>query len=46
MPLFLEPEYYVPVPLETTYRATWSVFPAALKGLLDSPAADSALGAE
>jgi Protein of unknown function (DUF4058) len=37
MPLFLEPEVYVPVPLEATYRATWSVFPAALKGLLEPP---------
>jgi hypothetical protein len=35
MPLFLEPEVYVPTPLETTYRTTWGVFPAALKGLLD-----------
>lgn len=35
MQLFLEPEVYVPVLLETTYQATWNVFPAALKGLLD-----------
>jgi hypothetical protein len=34
MPLFLKPEVYVPAPLEATYRATWDVFPAALKGLL------------
>jgi hypothetical protein len=39
MPLFLKPEYYVPAPLEATYRATWQVFPAALKGLLETPAA-------
>ena len=38
MPLFLEPDLYIPVPLETTYRTTWSVFPSALKGLLDPPA--------
>jgi hypothetical protein len=37
MPLFLEPELYVPVPLEATYRTSWSVFPAALKGLLEAP---------
>lgn len=37
MPLFLEPEVYVPVPLETTYRTSWAVFPAALKGLLEPP---------
>ena len=34
MPLFLEPDAYVPVPLEATYRPTWNVFPTALKGLL------------
>jgi hypothetical protein len=37
MPLFLEPEFYVPAPLEATYQTAWSVFPAALKGLLESP---------
>ena len=35
MPLFLDSEVYVPVPLEMTYRTTWGVFPAALKGLLE-----------
>jgi hypothetical protein len=35
LPLFLEPELYVPAPLEATYQATWNVFPAALKGLLE-----------
>ncbi len=35
MPLFLEPELYVPVPLEDTYRTSWNFFPAALKGLLE-----------
>lgn len=34
MPLFLEPEAYVQVPLEATYETSWGVFPAALKGLL------------
>jgi hypothetical protein len=34
-PLFLKPEYYVPAPLEATYQATWEVFPAPLKGLLE-----------
>jgi hypothetical protein len=38
LPLFLEPEVYVPAPLEATYQTTWSVFPAALKGLLEPPA--------
>jgi hypothetical protein len=37
MPLFLKPESYVPAPLEATYQTTWSMFPAPLKGLLESP---------
>ena len=37
MPLFLKPEFYVPAPLETTYQATWQVFPAPLKSLLEGP---------
>jgi hypothetical protein len=41
MPIFLKPEIYVPGPLEATYQTTWHVFPAALKGLLEGPAAPS-----
>jgi hypothetical protein len=37
MPIFLWPQHYVPVPLEATYQTTWNVFPAALKGLLETP---------
>jgi hypothetical protein len=37
MPLFLEPEKYVPAPLETTYQAAWAVYPAPLKDGLTSP---------
>ncbi|MCI0461409.1 MAG: DUF4058 family protein [Gemmataceae bacterium] len=37
MPLFLKPEFYVLAPLEATYQTTWGVFPAALKGLLETP---------
>jgi hypothetical protein len=37
MPLFLRPGIYVPAPLEKTYLATWTVFPNALKGLLEEP---------
>lgn len=37
MPLFLKPEFSVPAPLETTYQATWAVFPDALKPLLVAP---------
>jgi hypothetical protein len=37
MPLFLKPEFYVPVPLEETYRSAWDeFFPAPLKVLLES----------
>ncbi|HEX8202009.1 MAG TPA: hypothetical protein VF590_16155 [Isosphaeraceae bacterium] len=35
MPLFLKPGFYVPAPLEATYRTTWDLFPAPLKGLLE-----------
>jgi hypothetical protein len=41
MPLFLKPEFYVPAPLEATYQTAWQVFPAALKGLLETPAPNS-----
>jgi hypothetical protein len=34
MPVFLAPEKYIQAPLEATYQAAWSVFPAALKRLL------------
>jgi hypothetical protein len=37
MPIFLRPEFYVPAPLEATYQAAWDVFPAPLKGLLETP---------
>jgi hypothetical protein len=35
MPIFLRPDIYVSAPLDATYQTTWSVFPAALKGLLE-----------
>lgn len=31
MPLFLEPEMYVPTRLEATYQTTWSICPRSLK---------------
>ena len=31
MPLFLEPEIYIPAPLDATYETTWSVCPSPLK---------------
>jgi hypothetical protein len=40
MPLFLRPEFYVPVPLEATYQTAWATFPVALRGLLESPRQD------
>jgi hypothetical protein len=34
--LFLKPEFYVPAPLEETYRTTWNeFFPAPMKRLLE-----------
>jgi Protein of unknown function (DUF4058) len=38
MPIFLKPEFYVPAPLENTYRTTWDeFFPAPMKRLLQAP---------
>ncbi len=31
LPLFLEPEIYIPAPLDATYQTTWSACPSALK---------------
>lgn len=39
MPLFLDGNGYVRVPLEATYGTTWSVFPNQLKGLLSPSSA-------
>ena len=38
MPVFLTSSYYVACPLEATYQAAWSVYPAPLKGPLERPA--------
>jgi hypothetical protein len=35
MPLFLEDEYHIYVPLEETYQATWNVLPVQLRMLLE-----------
>ena len=36
MPIFLKPDFYVPAPLEQTYRTTWDeFFPAPMKRLLE-----------
>jgi hypothetical protein len=35
MPLFLRPEFYVPLPLEPTYATAWRLFPRVLKRLLE-----------
>jgi hypothetical protein len=37
MPIFLTTDRYVPCPLETTYQASWAVFPKELKGPLEAP---------
>ncbi|MCI0455696.1 MAG: DUF4058 family protein [Gemmataceae bacterium] len=38
LPIFLTDDEYVPAPLEETYRASWAVFPADFKELLEPPA--------
>jgi uncharacterized protein DUF4058 len=35
LPIFLTEDEYVPAPLEETYRASWAVFPADFKELLE-----------
>ena len=40
-PIFLTTDFYVNCPLEATYQATWSVFPAVLKTSLEQPEATS-----
>ena len=35
MPLFLEPEVFVEVPLETTYMAAWEAVPARWQQVID-----------
>jgi hypothetical protein len=37
MPLFLDGEAHIFVPLEETYQATWNVLPAELRNLLEPP---------
>jgi len=37
MPLFLNSDLYVPVPLAATYQASWNAFPDAVKGLVENP---------
>lgn len=37
MPLFLDGDLYTPVPLESTYMATWDVSPEPLRELVDPP---------
>jgi hypothetical protein len=36
-PIFLQPDVYVPAPLEETYAATWHHFPAPMKRWLEAP---------
>jgi hypothetical protein len=37
MPIFLEPGIYVPAPLESTYEATWSKCPEAVREFVENP---------
>jgi hypothetical protein len=34
MPLYLDSEQWVPVPLESTYQATWEVCPEPIRELV------------
>jgi hypothetical protein len=38
MPLFLTPERYVPVPLDTSYQSAWEAVPASWRNVLEHPA--------
>jgi hypothetical protein len=38
-PLFLAPEWYVNIPLEKTYQASWDVTPHPIRDLVDPPTA-------
>jgi hypothetical protein len=35
LPIFLQPGWYVPAPLEATYQTTWSVFPKPMQKLVE-----------
>lgn len=37
MPLFLSPDFYVPVPLEATYQSAWKAVPTFWKKALEEP---------
>jgi hypothetical protein len=36
MPAYIDPEEYVPVPLEATYQAAWANCPADLRELVET----------
>jgi len=44
MPLFLTPEHYVPVPLESTYEEAWQGVPAPWKKMIESNPSVSSQG--
>ena len=37
LPVFLGPGFYVPAPLEGTYRTTWQKCPAGLREYVEHP---------
>jgi hypothetical protein len=37
LPLFLTPEIYVPVPLDSTYSAAWKKIPRTWREVLETP---------
>lgn len=46
MPLFLDPEMYLQVPLEATYDATWRICPEEFRELVIGPPPDASAPAE
>jgi hypothetical protein len=43
MPLFLDPEMYIYVPLELTYQAAWTGFPAPLRKVVEGESGSGAI---
>ncbi len=37
MPLFLDPDLYVPTPLQSTYQSAWEAVPAIWRKMLEDP---------
>jgi hypothetical protein len=44
MPLFLKDNFYINVPLESTYTETWNVLPQALRDVIIGSVKQSSFG--